>query len=255
VVVVTSPTGIYTNAGTSGTGDAVAVDTWMRTNVRNNGSVGITSEYARSGNGSIWFEGTKGPGGASSKADMEYYFGTPFALSSLTSLLYDWYRDGASTASTAQHPVIRLYYDADGSTGTTGDRGYLIFERAYNGGGAAPTDQWVTESITGSTHLWLTQFGHPVDEVYTRTLNNYITGYTPTAGYAQITRSSLIYGVSVGIGSGWGPFEGAVDNITVGVNGVQTTYNFELAGGAVPEPGTCALLGGGILLLALRRRR
>jgi hypothetical protein len=62
-----------------------------------------------------------------------------------------------------------------------------------------------------------------------------------------------VYGISAGVGSGWGTFQGAVDDITVGFGGASTTYNFEV----VPEPSTVLLVGTGLMgmLIVARRRR
>ena len=66
-------------------------DQWGQKNVGGNASVGITTDYARSGNGSAFFQGASGD----SKADLEYYFSTPVALSAFQGASYDWYRDSA----------------------------------------------------------------------------------------------------------------------------------------------------------------
>jgi hypothetical protein len=67
----TNATGTNTNPLTPGA--LLGASGWTYNNVRNNGHVGIRTDNPRSGNGSAWFNGTQGPGGASSKADLEYF--------------------------------------------------------------------------------------------------------------------------------------------------------------------------------------
>ena len=125
--------GQNTNPATSGA--QLGASGWYYNNVRNNGHVGINTDIPRSGNGSAWFDGTQGPGGASSKADLEYFPNGPTSLvsmgtlSDISALAYDWYKSSSSAAS--QQPNLRFYVDADGNLGTTTDRGYLVYERAY----------------------------------------------------------------------------------------------------------------------------
>lgn len=259
---------LFTNAGGSGQGQGVGSSGFYYNNVRNSGNVGIRGNYARSGNGSAFLETTVGPGGASSKADFEllatgtdvggnYYAASSFGtLGSLTSLKYEWYRDSVSTNSTGQHAVIRILVDADGNLGTTGDRGGLVFERAYNGGGAVPTNTWVSENLfaygAGSgANLWTFGAGMAF------AANGYGVDLTDwKSGTGTIGAGSLILGFSMGVGSGWGPHKGAVDNLTVGFNGAEDTYNFEVQESQLiplPSAGGMALAGLGIL--GARRRR
>ncbi len=216
--VYTTPSGLLTapNAGT--VGDPIVADTWLRENVRNGASIGITTNFPRNNDGSGYLN--LGPNGGSGKADWEFYpTGTFGTVANLTALSYDWYRTSASTVASHLHPVIRLIVDRDGvNPGTSGDISYLIFERAYNPStSAVPTDAWTTEAIGNATNLWISQPGQGIEEVYNRTLADYKAGtYTPTAGWAAITGNSVIIGVSMGIGSGWnGTFEGAVDNVNL----------------------------------------
>lgn len=241
-------------------------------NVRSGAVVGIRDNLPRNGNGSAWFNATEPPGGQG-KADVEYiHFQTPGnplsglasmgALADLSHASYEWYRLSAfSTVASHYHPVLRLYYDADGNFGTTTDCGYLIFERAYNPAPSpVPVDQWVLDDVFNwngpgqSANLWMVNFGNPsgsVLEIYNRTLQDWLTSANPNAGYPSLNNGAVVYGFSVGVGSGWsGTFSGAVDTVTIGFGGVSTTYNFEV----VPSPGGLALLAMGGLA-CLRRRR
>lgn len=240
----------FTNAGGTNTGQAINSG-WHYNNVRNSGIVGIRSTYARSGNGSVYMETTQGPGGASSKADIELLVnanvngsgnynstGSLGRLADLTSFGYDWYRDAASTNDGIQHPSLRLQVISADQT----QFGYLVFERVYNGFGAAPTNSWQTDDVYANRatyNLWATG-----------SIAGAFTYNTTLQQWMSSASDFYVLNVSTGVGSGWGPFVGAVDNVSIGFSGSNTTYNFEV----VPTPGSAALVGMGGLLAARRRR-
>jgi hypothetical protein len=251
-----SPGDDFTNAGATSTslvtpGAALDASGWYYNNVRNNGHVGIQTTYPYDGNGSVAFNATQGPSGNSSKADIEYYNvvgGVPQALgtlSNLTSFSYNWYRASGGTASQWLAPVLRLYVASPDNTKS----GYLIFEPVYNalGNNAAPVNQWEANNIVAEDdHLWSSG----------STLPNLGNDYGPEvklSSWQSNYGNYIVYGISAGVGSGWGTFQGAVDDITVGFGGASTTYNFEV----VPEPSTVLLVGTGLMgmLIVARRRR
>lgn len=205
----------FTNAAGVNQGQAVGASGWYYNNVRNNGIVGIDGTYARSGNGSVHMQGTQGPLGASSKADIEYLaggvsVGGNFAATStlglfrdFTVMQYDWLRNGSSTNNAGQHPAMRILLDLDGNLQTINDRGGLVFERAYNQGGAVPLDTWTTETVGASSKLW--NFGLGLGNEFD--IDGDGTAYDTLAEWQASgrTANAVILGFSVGIGSGWGP--------------------------------------------------
>lgn len=226
---------VTTTVGPGSGGNRVSApyvpDQWVQRNVGGNGSVGITNEYARSGNGSAYFAGT-GNGGEY-KSDLEISFASPIAANSITGFGYDWYRDSASgTTNTAVHPVLRLMVLGRVSAGLVA--GYLVFERAYNGGGAAPVDAWVMEALTFTTgNIWGTGTLPGAFSEYGRQLDD----------WDSLVTSLQVLGMSIGAGSGWngGGFKGAIDNVYLNTASGSTTWNFEVAAVQVPEPGSIAL--------------
>lgn len=142
--------------------------------------------------------------------------------------------------------------DSDGNLGTIDDRGGLVFERAYNSL-TTTVDAWLFEMITDSTYLW--NFGTLLGSGANINASPYAYDAT-LAEWKSFFPNAAIIGFSSGIGSGWGAFSGAVDNIGFTINGVTTSANFETqAAAAVPEPASLALLTVGLFGICAVRRR
>lgn len=252
----------FTNALPISQGQPVGSSGWYYNNVRNSGAVGIAAGIPWNSTGSVYFSS---PSGAA-KADIEYLPGAASVLgnysataslgrfSDLQSFSYRWYRDGSSTVAGHLHPVIRVLLDADGNLSTVSDRGGLVFERVYLGLTPAPVNQWVSETVTGSTYLW--NFGLGLG--FAANINSTPYAYDATlAEWQAYFPNAVIIGFSAGVGSGWnGVFSGAVDEISWTIAGGTTTTNFEvMPASVVPEPGTGLLAGAALALLALCARR
>lgn len=256
----TAPGDAFTNPAPANLGMAIAGSDWYYNNVRNGATVGINTAYPRSGNGSVLFDAP-----ANGKADIEYLpnavpVGGNFASTAtmgsfalLSSMSYDWYRDNTSTATAHLHPSLRVLLDGDGDLTTTGDRGGLVFERVYNAL-ATPADTWTGDTVSSSTFVW--NFGLGLGSEFDIDANGYAYDST-LADWQAFLPTAAIIGFSSGVGSGWGPFRGAVDNIAWTIDGVTATNNFEVRvdDTAVPEPVTLALFGAGFVAAGLARRR
>lgn len=203
-------------------------DGWVPANVRENGSVAITSWQPRgeapNNQGSLEFA-TNTITSGKDKADYVKNWGAMNGrtLGSLSELRYEFYRDGSSTTTAHFAPVLRLYYQT-----ANNETGLLIWEQVYNGySGGVPTNTWVSADILGGK-FWMRAFepGRTVER-FDVTLAQWVDGISIPNAH-KLGPDTKILGIDVGVGSGWGAtFRGAVDNVVVGFNTDTVTANFE----------------------------
>ena len=205
---------------------------------------GITTAFPHSGNGSVEISLADA---VNSEADWALTFaGGPYALSSLSTLAYDWYR---SSTSTVNAPGLMPAFALSMSDGS-----YLVYERAYNATDDAPVDQWVTSNILNGT-FWFTGNGSGSCGVYGafQTLSKFNTQCFGGSG--------AVSGLDLFMGYAYeGSFRGAVDNVSYAFDTPDPTFNFEVDAGisTTPEPATMSLMAFGLAGMAgagIRRRK
>jgi hypothetical protein len=211
------------------------------------GSSTITGTMARSGNGSLEMTGDR---------TREFGLGNSYSpasnlglLDQLNQLTFDWAIAASSVATLSPDytPALRV------TVFDNGVRSELIWEGAYNGTyGHTSRDTWYSSGIDDLFYRNVAggpgvTFDH--GSQVNLTLADWESG-------TYFSNAAYISGFSVGVGSSAGSgYRSFADNITIGLNGVETTYNFELPKSAVPEPGSLALLGLGLGCAVLGRRR
>lgn len=222
--------------------------------VKNNGHVGINTNLARNGNGSLWF---KTDAGANEKS--EFAIGRSFdangnatgvmgSFDSLSALSADLFTQ-SSISSGNQNPILRieLFSQQDGKFGQ------LIFDTAWTPS-HSPTftyGQWNNMDLFANPNTtWLRASGTINGTYGPGSTNN---GERTLADWQSIlfTKGYVVTSINMGVGTWTNAYEGYVDNLHYGfTGGSQATYNFE----AVPEPASMCALGLGALALVRKRR-
>jgi hypothetical protein len=142
-------------------------------------------------------------------------------FSNITRLTYHTYRVSGSNAQAIalQFQVCRSYIDSF-CTGSS----RLIYE-PYRVGTNPATGVWQEWNALGpQAKWWMTS----IAATNTCGRDNPCTVVTLLATYPNLDiRNSSNIGVLLKAGSGWPSFDGYVDNLSIGINGLDTTYNFE----------------------------
>jgi hypothetical protein len=193
------------------------------------------------GVGSAQLATASGQGDSSAQILTTLYNGT--ALSSLSSLSYSTYN---TVNNGQQFPYMKI---------SLSDGNALFFEPPYQtpgAGGSGVVDQGPT--VMNQWQTWNALIGGWWDNGVPPSYNPELGGggyggvgtlasYLAILGNADVTITGI--SLRVGYASPEDNFNGYVDNVTIGVGGNNTTYDFEPA--PVPEPTT--MVAGALLLL------
>lgn len=214
----------------------------------NGGTTAITDTAPRDGNGSVELRGDRTRyqigiqyGGAAGATNL-------MALSNVTGLSFDWRiaGDSSNNYSPDYTPALRLLVQ-DGN-----QRSELIWEGVYNGTyGNTSRDTWYSSTFEDNFYQFKTGSGVTLNNgsQVNQTLSTWITQTYST--------NAFVSGISVGDGSGASAnYHAFADDVSLRTaDGQVTTYNFEVASTAVPEPASFALLLAGFGAAGMLRRR
>lgn len=217
---------------------------WGVIGTMNGGTVAITGDFPRNGNGSLRFDAN---GGLNTKAGVAYYPPYPAGfgpLSSVTAASYDWFRASASDV-TDRVPAMRIFlFDPD-----TGTHVATLNWQPQNDAIAVTSDVWVAGDVLGG-NVWNSK---------ANSAPLYVIPFSNQRSFAQLQTDSVfgrlqVRAVELGFGSGdLGPnFVGAADNVVFAGSSARVADNFEFSApmpAVLPMPTPVPSLGEWTLML------
>ena len=144
-------------------------------------------------------------------------------LDSITNLRYSTYR---SSVDGGNNLAVTLAFDMDYdlTDAATPFSGRLVFEPYETFPGGVPQNTWQAWSpLAGKWYASRAPYNALCSQAVPCTWAQVLANW-PNAGIGTV-----FSGVYLRAGSPWGAFDGNVDGLTIGVNGVNTTYDFEPA--------------------------
>ncbi|MBX3031575.1 MAG: choice-of-anchor D domain-containing protein, partial [Chloroflexi bacterium] len=211
------------NVATSLAGVTSPSTPWFRNDTRTGGTVAFVGAppAPELGSGSLHIGTTdQNPTSSQAKAQLFNYAHAGTKLSDIGSITYQTYRDSSSTNSGLQVPGLNVEVF---TTGSPGSDTTLVWEPPYNTGqGAIIEDDWqLWDAINDGQGVWWSTQTIPGVCAFTC----YVTWDTILANNPNAT---IAAGIGINAGSGWvGVFSGGADALSIGIDGVETTYDFE----------------------------
>ncbi len=262
--LTTAMFGIASTSAAAGVVNVLPGDpSWVSFGNSGGGSTAIEATTVIDGDGSLRVRGDRTRFGTFSDIDFTDGVDSFGLLSDVTALSFQWSvtSEGAGVV-TAQAPALRLNVFDPGS-GRTHE---IIWE---DGEQAAPDRQFVAGTGSLNTAYTGDFFGTDASRVYAITSpfstfgrglydgggtliagSNAAQDFSAIVNDYNLSANSVVFGVTIGVGSSVGDFDGYADTVRLAFgSGFDTTWNF-----AVPAPGAAALFGLSALA-AVRRRR
>lgn len=142
-------------------------------------------------------------------------------LDQLTTLEYSTYRSSADAGNNLAI-ALQLNVDYDLTDANTSWQGRLVFEPYHTFPGGVPQGVWQTwDALVGKWWASRSPGNVHCPQSSPCTLPQ-ILSYFPNAGI-----HATFGAVVLKAGSGWASFDGNVDELTIGIGGLDTTYDFE----------------------------